>query len=355
MRITFIIPHADMTGGVKVVAIYAQLLEDRGHEVMIVSTPKPPLTLTQKIKLFLKNISWPVRELSHLDRISVAHKVLDRYRSVTNKDVPDADAVIATWWETAEWVNALSAEKGKKFYFIQGYDVELGPHLPINRVKASYFLPLHKITISQWLVNIMKNEYGVNNISLVPNSVDPIFFNGPERSKQSMPTVGFVYSTTSLKGCDIIIEALNKARVKVPQLRILSFGACLPVDYLPLPVKVEFHYRPSQEKIREIYSSCDYWLFGSRAEGFGLPLLEAMACRTPVIATPAGAAPELICQGGGILLEDWEVITFSQTVLKALDFSDGKWLEMSREARAIASCSTWEETALLFEKALLAV
>jgi len=33
-----------------------------------------------------------------------------------------------------------------------------------------------------------------------------------------------------------------------------------------------------------------------------LPILEAMACRTPVIGTPAGPAPELLGAGGGILV-----------------------------------------------------
>ena len=70
---------------------------------------------------------------------------------------------------------------------------------------------------------------------------------------------------------------------------------------MPLPRDTEFHLRPPQDRIRDIYSKCDAWLFGSRSEGFGLPILEAMACRTPVIGTPAGAAPELLGDGRGIL------------------------------------------------------
>ena len=44
------------------------------------------------------------------------------------------------------------------------------------------------------------------------------------------------------------------------------------------------------------------WLFGAREEGFELPILEAMACRTPVLGTPAGAALELLVDGAGILV-----------------------------------------------------
>ena len=355
MKITFILPHAGLAGGIRVVAIYAKHLRIRGHAVTVISLPKPPLTLKQRIKHLLNKKEWPVqkREPSYFDDVNVEHKVLEKVRPITNNDVPDADVIVATWWETAEWVNALSALKGKKFYFIQGFEAGLGPHLPIDRVKTTYTLPLHKIAISQWLVDIMCNDYGDNDVSLVPNSVDSVFFDAPERSKQLIPTVGFLYSTSEFKGYDVIREALNRVRSKFPQLRIVSFGACVPTSSLPLPANTEFQYRPSQEKIREIYSSCDYWLFGSRSEGFGLPLLEAMACRTPVIATPAGAAPELVKRGGGFLIDGYDATALTQAILMALVLPDVQWVRLSRKARATATSSSWKETALLFEKALL--
>jgi hypothetical protein len=47
--------------------------------------------------------------------------------------------VIATWWETAEWVDRLSVSKGKKVYFIQHY--EAFDYLPKERVEATWRLP----------------------------------------------------------------------------------------------------------------------------------------------------------------------------------------------------------------------
>ena len=40
MRITFLAPHDSLNGGVRVVALYARLLQDRGHDVSIVSSPR---------------------------------------------------------------------------------------------------------------------------------------------------------------------------------------------------------------------------------------------------------------------------------------------------------------------------
>ena len=150
---------------------------------------------------------------------------------------------------------------------------------------------------------------------LVPNSVDLDFFNAMERGRQSVPTVGFIYSPSHIKGCDIIIEALRKVRKVIPELRILVFGTSQPEKKLTLLPGTEYFTSPSQSKIVKIYSSCDFWLFGSRVEGFGLPILEAMACRTPVIATKAGAAPEILGQGGGRLVRDFDMLSLSENII----------------------------------------
>lgn len=352
MKITFILPYAGLSGGIRVVAIYADRLKNRGHDVTVISVPKQPPTVKQRIKALLKERKWLVQNHgpSHLDNVDVQHNILEKYRPIENDDVPHADAVIATWWETAEWINRFKLSKGTKFYFVQHHETH--SNLPIERVKATYSLPLHKITISQWLVDVMAKEYGDNDVALIPNSVDHHFFNAPKRSKQIIPTVGFMYSASHFKGCDITIGALNKIKANVPDLRILSFGSNLPSTELPLPLNTEFYYQPRQEKIREIYSSCDFWLFGSRSEGFGLPLLEAMACRTPVIATRAGAAPELIALGGGVMVEDWNSDTMAASILRSLTIPEEKWQLMSQIARSTTSGYTWDDATLLLEKAL---
>ncbi|MBV5328560.1 MAG: glycosyltransferase family 4 protein [Chlorobium sp.] len=352
MKITFILARAGLDGGIRVVATYADLLKKRGHDVTVFSTPLRPLSFKQKVKSFLKDLKWPLQKQgpSHFDGLDVQHTIIDQYRPITNDDVPDADVVIATWWETAEWVNTFTASKGKKVYFVQHHEVF--PHLPIARVKATYALPFHKITISNWLLEIMRNEYGDNNVSLVPNSVDHQRFNAPPREKQSIPTVGFMYSHAHFKGCDIIIEALNKARQSIPELKIIAFGACEPSTSLPLPPSTVYYLRPKQDTIPAIYSSCDFWIFGSRAEGFGLPLLEAMACRTPVIATTAGAAPDLLSSGSGILLKENTAESMAQTIRSAFTISNLEWQSMSEKGYKVATGYTWDNATDLFEKAI---
>ena len=162
MKITFVLPTLCLTGGIRVVSIFAELLRKRGHSVFVISIPHPKPTMDQQVKSLLRGRGWIFpyeEEPSFFDNLAVEHKITERHRPVEDKDVPDADVVIATWWETAEWVAKLSPSKGAKAYFIQGHEVF--DYLPKDRVEATWMLPMHKITISEWLVNLARQNTAI--------------------------------------------------------------------------------------------------------------------------------------------------------------------------------------------------
>lgn len=356
MRINFIVPSLNLSGGLRVISIYADLLRQRGHEVTVISPGEEVLSLWQRIKSFIKGYGWKKEQhffTDFFDKIEVDLKILDSCRSVNENDVPDADIVIATFWTTAEWVSTFSKKKGRKVYFVQGH--EIFPGFPIERVKSTLRLPFHKIAISQWLVDVMREQYGDNNITLVPNGVDTIMFTAPTREKNRVPTVGFIYSPVSIKGADVAIKSIEQARKKIPNLKIVAFGQKQPVSDLPLPENTEFFLCPDQNKIKNIYARCDAWLFASRSEGFGLPILEAMACRTPVIGTAAGAAPELLVDGGGILVDIEDSKMMAEAIIMTSMMNDIEWRNMSDKAYAIAGQHTWDKSVVLLENALKSI
>ena len=343
-----------MSGGQRVISIYADHLRRRGHEVMVVSPPRRARTTREKLRSVTRGGGWPKQpreHSSHFDGLGLDCRVLDKYRPILHSDVPDADVVIATWWETAEWASGFPAPKGAKVYFIQHHEVF--PYLPVERVEATWKIPFHKILISQWLATISKERYGDASYSLVPNSVDLNQFWAARRRKNTTPTIGLMYSSVHFKGCDISLAALGLVRERFPSLRIVSFGQSAPVPNLPLLERTHYVVNPQQASIREIYSQCDAWLVGSRSEGFGLPILEAMACRTPVISTPCGAAPELLASGGGIIVAPEDPCDMAKAIEKIVCMSEGTWGEMSDLALATASLYTWENATDLFEAALL--
>ena len=334
-------------------AIYADRLRRRGHDIHIVARLTPPPSVRERIRSLVRGRGWPKRsqpDTTYLDGVHITAHYVDQPRPVVDADLPDADIVIATWWETAEWTAQLSPSKGTKVYFIQ--DHEVFPYLPVERVAATWRMPLHKLVVSQWLVDLARTKYGDADVSLVPNGVDPRQFWAPPRGKNPVPTVGLVYTEAPRKACNVALQAFTLASRRFPQLRLVAFGSHEELPRLPLPPNAEFHVRPPQTKLRELYAKCDAWLFSSRTEGFGLPILEAMACRTPVIATPAGAAPELLADGGGILVASDDPKEMALSIESIITSTEKDWARLSDLAFATASRHSWDDSTDLFEAAL---
>lgn len=354
MRISFILPTVSMGGGIRVVAIYAKALVQKGHDVVVISPPSQEVTIKRKIKSLITGHGWPKSRLnpSHLNGLGLDHRVLDYWRPVIDSDVPDADIVVATWWETAEWVNALSASKGAKIYFIQHHEVH--EYLPVDRSRATYRLPLHKVVIAKWLQNVMRAEYGDADVDLVPNGVDHNHFFSGVRGKQPVPTVGFLYSPSNYKGVDVTVQVINNLRVIFPNLRVIVFGAYKPEEEEAFYDRTEFYYSPPQDKIRDIYAQCDVWITASRSEGFNLPAMEAMACRTPVVSTKAGWPEEaVVTSRNGVLVDVDDVHALTQGAALILALSDEEWREMSNNAYLTVASSSWQESANQFERVLV--
>ena len=342
MKITFVLPLASTNGGIRVVATYARILHARGHDVTVVSRASLPPAGWKRwgkrvlgIEKHLPAVPTPL-----LDFLGSKHRVVGHRRPLDAGDVPDADVVVATWWATAEHVAALPPSKGQKFYLLQDY--EIFPNLPADRVIATYHLPLWKIAVSQYIRHEIETNHGAQVVGVVPNAVDLDQFAAPIRNRNEAVTVGFLYTQTPRKNIALAIEAIRLARTRRPDLRVKVFGSKPPDAALPLPAWVDYHQDPAQQDIPGIYAACDAWLFTSEKEGFGLPILEAMACRTPVLATRAGAAPDLIDGTNGTLLPATPE-AFADEIRRFADMSDTDWQGFSDAAYRTATAHTWQD------------
>lgn len=354
MRITFLSPRSNLSGGLRVIAVYAGMLHARGHEVTIVTPAKARLSRQQRLRALLRGqVSAPAETAGHFEGLGVP--VIEGRRSdflFDAGDIPDGDAVVATWWETAFAAAALPPEKGRGFYFVQGHEVF--DFLPWQISRATYYLPLRQIAVSQWLSRMLADTYGLPAPPVVPNAIDHASFATPGRNRNASPVVGFVYSQGALKGAGEAIAALHHLRARYPDLGIVVFGAEPLAAEHALPEGAAFHLRPAQAEIPALYARCDLWLCPSHSEGFGLPMLEAMASRCPVVGTRVGAAFDLIEPGQtGQLCDAGDVSGLVQGAEAILDLSPEDWRAMSDACHARASGFTWETSCDQFE-ALLA-
>ena len=104
------------------------------------------------------------------------------------------------------------------------------------------------------------------------------------------------------------------------------FTDFIPLDHLPL-----------------FYNACEFLVYPSFYEGFGLPPLEAMACGTPVIASNVTSIPE-ICSDSALLIDPYDIDKLSLTINELLLDTD---LKKSMIKSGLNNCLkySWSNTA----------
>ncbi len=365
MRVTFLLPAIDLSGGVKVVATYARMLSERGHEVNVVY-PQRPLTRSPRSWASRLRGAWRQRaraqrghfaDCAHLLRALPVDRGGDRavtggLAPVKVQAVPDADVIIATYWETAHWIARYPVSKGKPFYLIQHYETWDCDNEALARMRASWTLPLQKLVVARWLRELAQREFGDENAVLLHNGVDLEHFKAPQRRMNDTPVVGYTYSWAPWKRSDLIAAAVNRTRLEAPALRVRTFGQYPPAPRMPYPPGGEHVFQPKQARIPSLYAAADVWVLGSDSEGFGLPALEAMACRTPVVSTMCDGAIDIVeGSAGGMLVPTNDAEALAAAILDVVQERDG-WGARSAAARERAECFRWDKACDALEATL---
>jgi glycosyltransferase involved in cell wall biosynthesis len=99
----------------------------------------------------------------------------------------------------------------------------------------------------------------------------------------------------------------------------------------------------NERRLRALYQGSIALVYPSFYEGFGLPLVEAMACGTPVIASNVASMPEVLGDAG-ILLDPSDEDAWTRAIVGLL--SGGETRERLREAGLRRAAEfTWDRTA----------
>ncbi|HZL54840.1 MAG TPA: glycosyltransferase family 1 protein, partial [Solirubrobacteraceae bacterium] len=99
----------------------------------------------------------------------------------------------------------------------------------------------------------------------------------------------------------------------------------------------------SEEELVQLYRHATALVFPSRYEGFGLPLLEAMARRTPVIAANRSSIPE-VARGAAVLVDPDDIDALREAMRRVADDETLRDELIGRGAEVVAGFS-WDETA----------
>ncbi len=134
-----------------------------------------------------------------------------------------------------------------------------------------------------------------------------------------------------------LFEAFARLRRDRPQLRLVLTGEG---NFGKLPAGVEARGRVSRDELVELYRSAAALVFPSLYEGFGMPLLEAMACGCPVACSSSAALPE-IADDAARLFDPRDVDEIAAAVDEVLR-EPGPWIARGLER---ARVFTWDACA----------
>lgn len=348
MRITFIIPSVRIAGGVRVVFEYANRLKERGHNVSIVY-PLIPLSFGSKWYHWKRGLGWGGRFLRNFKRNSKVDWFdvkanLKMVPSLSEKYIPEGDIIVATAWPTAYYVDDYPECKGEKVYFIQHYEGWSGPQ---DKVNKTYKLPLRKIVISSWLKDLMEKRFQERVEGIVMDGINLDQFYNSHKEYNEKKRILMYYSKWKWKGAQDGIRAFEIAKEKCPELQLVMFGLHKGHD---VPSYAEFHKRPTGERLRKLYCSCDIFLYSSRCEGFGLPPMEAMACKCAVVATNVGAVPDYTIPGKTALVSPpGDPTSLAQNLISLLN-DNQRLKDFSIAGYEYIKEFSWEESTRKLEK-----
>jgi glycosyltransferase involved in cell wall biosynthesis len=203
------------------------------------------------------------------------------------------------------------------------------------------------LTLSELTKRDLVELYGVppGKIVVTPPGIDPVFSsNGP--SPDGEPYALFVSALQPRKDPVAAIEALALLGPDAPRLVLVGpdkggrAEAERAAERHGIRDRVDFRGHVSLAELASLYRGAACFVFPSRYEGFGLPVLEAMASGTPVVTTTAGALPEA-AGDAAILVEPRNAVELAGGIERAL--ADRERLVAAGLARAARF--SWAETA----------
>ena len=182
--------------------------------------------------------------------------------------------------------------------------------------------------------------YDADRVFVLPLVVDLARFTPGEQDLELVQRHGlagqrvllFVGRMAGNKRIDLLIEALHKVKQRVPNVKLLLVGdpkgspayqevvAAARARAVELQVQDDVIWTGEQEPL-PYYRLADVYVTASLHEGFGVPLVEAMACNVPVVASRAGAMPWVVGDAG-LLSEPQDPGDMALKVIRVLEDGD---------------------------------
>jgi len=220
------------------------------------------------------------------------------------------------------------------------------------------------LTVSAFSASEISRAYGIPRdcITVTPLGVHSTFGAGDPNLPLDLPAhisepfllhVGDLHERRNLT---VVVDALLEARRHFGAAAAVSLvlagidrgvadGLCAMAAEAGTPEAVVALGAVEEDRIRALYRGALALVYPSLYEGFGLPLVEAMASGTPVLASHEASIPEVL-GGAGVLLDPRDVSAWREAIIRLMN---DEALRNDLKARGLARAATftWQRTARL--------
>ena len=198
-----------------------------------------------------------------------------------------------------------------------------------------------------------------SNITVINNGLDYEEFapiSNIKRNKNRLITTAS--ADVALKGLDFSLKALKLLKKNNPKIHLIIIGAPKKnghteklIKKLNIEDNVIFKKNISKEEIKELYSTSSIAIVSSLYEGFGYPVIEAMSCEVPLIATNISSIPELV-RSYGILIDPKDEKKLSFNIEKVLNNYDDYKDNAIKGRQHVIETFNWSKITAEYEKIL---
>jgi glycosyltransferase involved in cell wall biosynthesis len=227
--------------------------------------------------------------------------------------------------------------------------------------RASLAAAAHVVVTSEATARIVIADYDVppQCVSVVRPGNDPV--PPAPGSNDAVVRLLSIGSVVPGKGYDLLIAALVTLADMPWRLTIAGDRTRNPAAAAQLDADIEAYGLGDRvavlgavlpERIDELYLASDIFVLASRFEGYGMALAEAIAHGLPVVSTTAGAIPDTVPAGAGLLVPPDNSSALAQA-LRLLIGDPSERQRLATNARAAAAqLPTWQDSARLFAGAI---
>ena len=338
LKIVYITPALYMAGGVeRVLTLKANYFAEHfGYDITIILTEgkgKPLFyPLSEKIKVINLNIGFEeLWTCSFLKKIFVYLKKQRRYKKALTAELMriHPDVTISLLRREINFINDINDGSRKigelhvnranyrnfeanDSNFIKNLFAKFWMHSLVSKLKQlDRFVVLTEEDKSAWPE--------LHNICVIP---DPLSFIPTQKSPLTEKRVIAVGRYVYQKGFDLLLQAWAKIEKQCPdwQLAIYGDGNRTPYEQQMKDLGIDdtrCHLNGPTTDIQQEYINSSIFAFSSRFEGFGMVLVEAMACGLPVISFDCPCGPKDIIQDhvDGLLVANGNIDKLTEAII----------------------------------------